>query len=213
MRSSRYRTSRYRSGGGTYYSGGSGHHDGEWDTLDIIGLLLECAIVVIGFIAIIYLIWKYICRAKKDEDDKEERETEDDKQSNMTERSALAVEGSRYGPEYYSATEAEGTVAANSSWYDGVKEDERQMLTTSTGNRTEGSNQSGKHNVTERSAHAVEGSRNGPAYYSATGAVAANHSWYDGVQDNERQMLTDNTRNKTKGLIKTSDKHKFYGYM
>ncbi len=171
-------------------------------------MLLECAIVLIGLIAIIYLIWKYICRAKKD---KEERQTEDDKQSNTTERSALAVEGSRYGPEYYSATEA--AVATNSSWYDGVKEDQTQMLTRSTGNRTEGSNQSARRNVTERSVLAVEGSRYGPEYYSTARAVAANRSWYDGVQDNERQMLSDNTRNKTEGLSKKSDKRKFYDYM
>ena len=75
-RSSRYRSSRYRSSGGTYYSGGTGYHDGNWDTLDIIGLLLECAIVLIGLIAIIYLIWKYICQAKKEDSDNEEKQSE-----------------------------------------------------------------------------------------------------------------------------------------
>ena len=66
--------------------------------------------------------------------------------------------------------------------------------------------------MTETSALAVEGSRYGPEYYSSTeAAVAASRSWYDGVDNSERQML--NATNDTMQSSDKSNKRKFYGYM
>ena len=103
-RSSRSRSSRYRAAGGHHH--GNSYHDGNWDTVDIIGLIVEIVIGLIGIIVISYCIWKYLCRAKHEDDDEENEENKNKKQQEDSVSSDPAVEGSRYGPEHYSQTAA-----------------------------------------------------------------------------------------------------------